>query len=189
MNKKPIEEDDGWLPISIVPFGEEVLLHTPFEVGGASRLRTIGMILPGNHGHGCTKWRHLPPVPKPSPVVKPVNVRTEQVIDVADWDKCVQETYGRHYRFQQQEGCRDRGRFKLTVPAFAKDIEDDPETLGVSFRAWLNSDPDKAAMQSTFQNQQLCRARVFYPDLQMVANDLYAKGLLAAGDYFINIDW
>jgi hypothetical protein len=31
--------------------------------------------------------------------------------------------------------------------------------------------------------------RNFYPNLQMVANDLHEKGLLAAGDYIISIDW
>lgn len=28
-----------------------------------------------------------------------------------------------------------------------------------------------------------------YPDVQMIANDLHAKGLLEAGDYCIEIDW
>jgi hypothetical protein len=31
--------------------------------------------------------------------------------------------------------------------------------------------------------------RNFYPELQMVANDLHAKGLLAAGNHTILIDW
>lgn len=31
--------------------------------------------------------------------------------------------------------------------------------------------------------------RNFYPDVNMVANDLYEKGLLEAGEYLINIDW
>jgi hypothetical protein len=31
--------------------------------------------------------------------------------------------------------------------------------------------------------------RNFYPDVQMIANDLHAKGLLDAGEYVINIDW
>ena len=31
--------------------------------------------------------------------------------------------------------------------------------------------------------------RNFYPNIQMVANDLHSKGLLEAGEYTINIDW
>jgi hypothetical protein len=31
--------------------------------------------------------------------------------------------------------------------------------------------------------------RNFYPDTYTVANDLYDKGLIEAGDYIINIDW
>ena len=31
--------------------------------------------------------------------------------------------------------------------------------------------------------------RNFYPDIEMVANDLHAKGLLEAGEYAIDIDW
>ena len=31
--------------------------------------------------------------------------------------------------------------------------------------------------------------RNFYPNIQAVANDLYKKGLLETGDYWIDIDW
>jgi hypothetical protein len=31
--------------------------------------------------------------------------------------------------------------------------------------------------------------RNFYPNVQMVANDLHKKGLLEAGEYSIRIDW
>jgi hypothetical protein len=54
---------DGWQPIASVPLGKDVLLHVPFEVGGASRLLTIGMIVPGNYDHGCTHWMPLPSLP------------------------------------------------------------------------------------------------------------------------------
>ena len=29
----------------------------------------------------------------------------------------------------------------------------------------------------------------FYPNFQMIANDLHEKGLLPAGEYSIDIDW
>jgi hypothetical protein len=31
--------------------------------------------------------------------------------------------------------------------------------------------------------------RNFYPDIQIVANDLHSKDLLEAGTYIIEIDW
>lgn len=39
-----------------------------------------------------------------------LRTRTEQVIDVSDWDQLVMDTYGRHYSFQQQDGCKERQR-------------------------------------------------------------------------------
>lgn len=32
----------------------------------------------------------------------------KKVISVQDWDELVQETYGKPYSFQQQNGCQDR---------------------------------------------------------------------------------
>jgi hypothetical protein len=66
---------------------------------------------------------------------------------------------------------------------------------GVSFRAWLKRDPNKPlgdeepdkGNNKTYIN--MWWERNFYPDIQMVANDLHSKGLLEAGEYIINIDW
>lgn len=46
-------------------------------------------------------------------------LKAKQVImvDVGDWDNLVTETYGRPYDFQQQDGCKERGIFNLTVPS------------------------------------------------------------------------
>lgn len=128
-----------------------------------------------------------------------IKIRTEQVIDVSDWDDLVTQTYGRPYSFQQQNGCQERGTFHLSVPAQAEDYESDsvPEIvnhdeMGVSFAAWLARDLKKKLpgrdKGDTF-GLGLWWDRNFYPDIQMVANDLHAKGLLAAGSYTINIDW
>lgn len=80
-----------------------------------------------------------------------VNIRTEQVIAVQDWDKLVQETYGRRYSFQQQDGCKERQRVRICVPdEDYMDFENDtvPEIvngddMGVSFAAWLARDPNQ----------------------------------------------
>ena len=127
-----------------------------------------------------------------------MKTRTEKVIDVAEWDKLVQKTYGRVYNFQQQDGCRGRGVFQFSAPAggtwdhdrdIVSEVVNGPER-GVSFAAWLKRDPKTPlADGSTDYSLDLWWERNFYPDIQMVANDLHAKGLLEAGEYTIDIDW
>lgn len=126
-----------------------------------------------------------------------IKFKTKQVIEVSDWDDLVTKTYGRPYSFQQQDGCQSRGTCDITVPDGACDYENDTvpeeingEDMGVSFAAWLardtgewNGDPDDAGSLDLFWE------RNFYPELQMVANDLHSKGLLPEGDYTIDIDW
>lgn len=128
-----------------------------------------------------------------------MRIRIEKIIDVSDWDKLVTKTYGRPYNFQQQDGCKDRGLVELIVPGEASDYENDtvleivngPEQ-GVSFAAWLARDP-KQKLPDPNEQEDYCLdlwwARNFYPDVQMVANDLHAKGLLEAGEYSIDIYW
>ena len=45
-----------------------------------------------------------------------MKTRTETVVDVQEWNKLVNETYGRVYSFQQQNDCQPRGRFPISVP-------------------------------------------------------------------------
>lgn len=128
-----------------------------------------------------------------------MKIKTTQLIEDSEWDKMVQETYGRPYAFQQQDDCRERGTFQLTVPAEASDYERQsvPEEVngeirGVSFAAWLARDPKQKLSNPEDQQDfylQLWWERNFYPDIQMIANDLHAKGLLVAGEYTIDIDW
>ena len=126
-----------------------------------------------------------------------MKTRKEDVIDVSDWDEVVEKTYGRPYSFQQQDGCRSRGTFHIQVPDEADDYERDivPEIVnhherGVSFSAWLERDPKKPlkADKDKF-SLRLWWERNFYPDIQMVANDLHEKDLLEEGCYTIAIDW
>ena len=62
--------------------------------------------------------------------------------------------------------------------------------MGVKFKTWLERDPNKPFPGSTdgFSNS-LWWERNFYPDFQMVANDLYKKGKIKKGSYIIEIDW
>ena len=128
-----------------------------------------------------------------------IKTQTKQVIEVSDWDELVQETYGRPYSFQQQDDCKDRGTVDLTVPDSADDYENDtvPEIvndpdMGVSFAAWLARDPEQMLTDPDSQDSWsigMWWERNFYPDVQMIANDLHAKGLLPEGKYVIDIDW
>jgi hypothetical protein len=132
-----------------------------------------------------------------------MKIRTEKVIDEQEWSKLVSETYGRPYSFQQQNGCQDRGNYYLTVPNYDDNYDEDnfdviPEIvngpdMGVKFSKWLERDPKQPLKDQEHSSKQweieLWWARNFYPCIEAVANDLYKKGLLEAGEYSINIDW
>lgn len=122
---------------------------------------------------------------------------TERVVEVSEWDALVSETYGKPYSFQQQDGCKERQRFNITIPDRDYDYGNDtiPEVvnhdeMGVSFKAWLARDPDQHLPDEKGSwSLALWWERNFYPDVQTIANDLHSKGLIEAGDYVINIDW
>lgn len=126
-----------------------------------------------------------------------IKTRKETVIDVTDWDALVEDTYGRPYNFQQQDDCKERQRVHITIPEQAFDYENDsvPEVvngreMGVSFKAWLERDPQQPLAGQKYDYElSLFWERNFYPDVQMVANDLHEKGLIEAGEYVIDIDW
>lgn len=130
-----------------------------------------------------------------------MRIKTKKVIEVQDWNKLVEETYGRPYDFQQQDGCKGRGVFEFSVPNEETcDFENDfvPEVvngdeMGVSFAAWLARDPkQKLNTEDEWDREyglDLWWTRNFYPDVSMIINDLHKKGLLEVGEYIINIDW
>lgn len=118
------------------------------------------------------------------------------MIELYDLNQIVENTYGRPYNFQQQYGCRGRGIVPVTVPEeYPEDYENDtlPEVVnhpnrGVSFKAWLERDPNQPLDGST-RWLALWYCRNFYPSADMVLNDLHKRGLVEAGEYVINIDW
>ena len=127
-----------------------------------------------------------------------MNVKNVKMIDALDWDKLVTKTYKKPYTFQQQDGCKIRGVFEITIPVvYPHDYGNDtvPEAvnhveMGVSFRAWLERDPKKPVKTFEYAYQNVIWwERNFYPHIEILANDLYKKRLIEAGDYLINIDW
>ena len=129
-----------------------------------------------------------------------MKIKTKQVIDVQDWDQLVVSTYNRPYSFQQQDGCKgNQTLFKFTVPYEANEYDNDTlpeevnhEEMGVSFSAWLKRDP-KTPLKGEEDCPDYCIEmwweRNFYPDVQMIANDLHSRGSLEAGEYIIDIWW
>ena len=124
-------------------------------------------------------------------------VKLVKMIDSSDFDDLVSKTYGRPFCFQQQDGCRERGSFRIKIPNEASDnyMHDSiPENLytnkrGVKFKVWLDRDPKYLPKGFDDSSNRLFWDRHFYPDIQMVANDLHSKGLIEVGDYIIDIDW
>ena len=126
-----------------------------------------------------------------------MKITTVRLVESSEWDRVVRDTYGRPYCLQQQDGCKERGIVSVTVPGPQDDFSNDtvPEELnhpdmGVSFKAWLERDPQKQLQnRNDGYSANMWWERNFYPRLQMVANDLCARGVLEAGEYVINIDW
>lgn len=132
-----------------------------------------------------------------------LKVESKKVVSVSDWDKFVQDVYGKPYSFQQQDGCKGQGTELLIVPVPKGGVYDfenqeipeivNGEDMGVSFTAWLARDPK----QILVSEEETCKEqweidmwwyRNFYPHISMITNDLYEKGLLEAGEYMIDID-
>ena len=126
-------------------------------------------------------------------------MKTIPEIGVSEWDALVKKTYNRPYSLQQQGGCSGHSIQGIDAPSEASDYEREsiPEEVnhsekGVSFAAWLARNP-KQKLSNDDEPESYCLElwwhRNFYPDLQMVVNDLHAKGLLEAGEHTILIDW
>lgn len=128
--------------------------------------------------------------------------KTVRQIQLQDWDQLVRDTYRKPYSFQQQDGCKDRGIEKISVPnEWREDFENteipfkvNGDEMGVAFETWLNTTPESTLehfanrSQPEFSNVLFWK-RNFYPSLGPLIDDLHAKGLLEAGEYIIVIDW
>lgn len=116
-----------------------------------------------------------------------------------DWDRLVMDVYKRPYKFQQQYGCQGRGLFELTVPideTYGDEIHNkipeivNHEIMCVTLEAWLERDPtQRLKNDDSLHSLELWWERNFFPDIYTIANDLYEKGFIEAGNYTIKIDW
>lgn len=129
-----------------------------------------------------------------------LRTNTIPTISVQDWNSFVTEVYGRPYNFQQQDGCRRRGTYTLNVyeqyepewnAGYDRDtIEEDVNTreMCVSLKGWLARNPQQPLPNQECDYQlKFWWERNFYPDVEVLAQDLCHRGLLAAGEYLILI--
>ena len=133
-----------------------------------------------------------------------LKIKNTKMIDVSEWDNLVEETYGKIYSFQQQDGCKGRGVEHFSIPVDYLEDEDfndkimekvnGPE-MGVKFDVWLARDVKEPLKDENEKDGTsewmigLFWERNFYPDFYTIANDLHKRGLLEEGDYAIDIDW
>ncbi len=95
-----------------------------------------------------------------------IKARNVNMIEVSDWDDLVKDTYGKPYKFQQQDGCQQRGVVNITIPDETYEYEDEmndkiPEVInngdemGVKFDVWLKRDP-KAPLNPSKKELKEC---------------------------------
>jgi len=147
-----------------------------------------------------------------------MEIKTVKQISIQDWDELVEKTYNKVYSFQQQDGCKERGVVTIWTDG-PEDFENDTipeiingEEMGVSFKSWLErhtetplnptkeqlkeckyywgkTEEDESKWKKDKSHINLFWERNFYPHVSMIANDLFKRGLLEAGEYQIVIDW
>ena len=109
------------------------------------------------------------------------------LIDSFELDKLVKDTYGKPYCFQQQDDCKPRGTYEFSLPIeYPEDYCRDEvnlakDEMGVSFSSWLATPPESF--------REIEWERNFYPDAEILLQDMHLKGVLPEGDYLIRIDW
>lgn len=131
-----------------------------------------------------------------------IKFEQNNIIQLRDWDNLVKETYGKPYSFQQQDGCQEKGLIDFEVPNEEAVYEEEEmndkiplvvngDVMGVKFELWINTNPITHKEKKKWEDYQveLFWQRNFYPNFYVIANDLYEKGLIPKGKYFINISW
>ena len=120
-----------------------------------------------------------------------IKSKIKHVISSAAWNKQVSKIYGRPYSIEDQFEFNRVLEFKVPNRSFdfanetVEENEDTKET-GVNFKSWITRDPDqKIGSDPRAFVTTLWWYRAFYPDIEVLANDLFKKGLLERGEYVI----
>lgn len=117
-----------------------------------------------------------------------------RIVQHYDWDEFVEEVYGKIYSFKAQPDKLFTKMQHITVPLEEVEeyknteitFEPFPLRFGVRFETWKNTTPEETLKHFEFDyDNDNFWAHGFFPHTQMIANDLYANGLLEAGEYVI----
>jgi hypothetical protein len=120
------------------------------------------------------------------------------MIESLELDELVKKNYNKPYRFQQQEGSRSRNCEHFIIPTLGTDFHRNtiPEVIpskvrGVSFKAWLDRDPKTQLNGEKTPDWKIkvFWERNFYPNPEILLNDLYYRGLIPAGELVIRINY
>lgn len=127
-----------------------------------------------------------------------LKTKTVKAIELEDWNNFVTEVYGKPYNYQRQDGLKEKGAYPKSVPSrWTYDFKNteipfevNGEEMGVSFETWLNTSPKDTIeyFKDDYENDNFWE-ETFYPDVNMIINDLHSRGLMEAGEYLIIIDW
>ena len=63
------------------------------------------------------------------------------------------------------------------------------DEMGVKFAVWLARDPKAPVNGRTDYAIDMFWERNFYPNIDVIANDMHKKGLIEEGNYIIDINW
>lgn|SRR5574343_400590 len=120
-----------------------------------------------------------------------IKTKPKHVINSDVWDKYVTKIYKRPYSISDQFEFKNVLEFKVPNRAidFANEIVEEDESTketGVNFKSWISRDPSQpiSGDPRPFVTK-LWWFRSFYPEIDVLANDLYKKGQLERGEYVI----
>lgn len=117
-----------------------------------------------------------------------LNPTTLTTIWESGFSKYVTEHYGRPYKLQQQGDMLAQGSYvQITVPD--EEAWDENPTLAEWQAATPPGEHPEGGYDPNVSTENMRWERDYYPSLEVVANDLHAKGLLDAGEYLIRVYW
>lgn len=108
-----------------------------------------------------------------------LKTQTVQLIWEKDFSELVAKTYGRPYRYQQQNLDGQETIFKFSV---LKEYDDSSVSVASDeITTWLN-DPREFKYDFEYERES-------YPDFYLLLIDLKQRGLIEPGDYALHIWW
>ncbi|WP_040828909.1 hypothetical protein [Nocardia jiangxiensis] len=114
--------------------------------------------------------------------------KTVTLINERDFSALVTKTYQRPYSFQQQGNMMGQDTIhEFSLPLeYEFDDDDDYGWNGPSLLEWCTA--PLGEFEYKWQRDMHWH-REYYPEFEAVITDLYARGLIPAGDYALHISW